>query len=242
VSKPDEVREIFERLSAPIDAGDIRERVGKGGRMLRYIRAETAMHRLDVAVGPGNWECQVDMAADHVRCRLTIHLPDGRAISRDGIGGYPEPGGGHELSPEDKPKGGATEAFKRACVLFGIARDIADDAPVNAAGGTTRTNWGSPPSQGRPDRTSGGNGQSSGGGNVPRSGKALFAFLKEQEQKGAKDLLKWVNGYLKLQDIGSRIVDLDAEQVAQVHAVALRKIQAMQPAGREPGEDDGPDY
>lgn len=66
---------------------------------------------------------------------------------------------------------------------------------------------------------------------APRSGKALFAWTKEQEQRYEIGLLKYLNGWAKLQEFPGRMVDWDAAQVSQAHAEATRKILSIQHAG-----------
>ena len=60
-----------------------------------------------------------------MRCALTIILPDGRAVTREAIGGYPD-----MPAEEDRVKGGDSDAFKRACVLFGIGEYLYGDEPT----------------------------------------------------------------------------------------------------------------
>ena len=91
-------------------------------------------------------------------------------------------------------------------------------------------------SRGNGNGNGNGNGQSGGGNpspDVPRSGRALFAWVKEQEQRHEVSLLKYLNGFIRLQDFPSRMIDLDADQVAQVHAEAIRKLRAMLPDREE---------
>ena len=66
-------------------------------------------------------------------------------------------------------------------------------------------------------------------GNPPRSGKALFAWTKEQEQRYEVGLLKYLNGWAKLQEFPSRMVDWDAEQVSLAYGEACRKLQSIPP-------------
>jgi hypothetical protein len=82
------VDDIFEKLAAPFTPEEIRERPGPRGRPIHYIKARTARCRLDAAVGPANWECRVEPSDNWVKCTLTLHLPDGRAVSREALSGY----------------------------------------------------------------------------------------------------------------------------------------------------------
>ena len=55
-------------------------------------------------------------------------MPDGRAVTREAIGGYPD-----MPAEEDRVKGGDSDAFKRACVLFGIGEYLYGDEPAEPA-------------------------------------------------------------------------------------------------------------
>lgn len=76
-----------------------------------------------------------------------------------------------------------------------------------------------------------GNGQDRPQGNVsraaPRSGKALFAWSKDMEQKYEVGLIKYINGWAKLQDFPGRMVEWDGDQVALAHKEAVRKLQTL---------------
>ena len=142
-------------------------------------------------LGPSNWACTIAPAEHWVKCALTIHLPDGRTITREALGGYPA-----MPDEEDRVKGGDSDAFKRACVLFGIGEYLYGDEPAEPAEPR-------PPSH-RPVRsaepptpTSNGNGRGEPR-NVPRdrisfsNGRSFYGWLKD-------------NGYLLMaEEIGNR--------------------------------------
>lgn len=96
--------------------------------------------------------------------------------------------------------------------------------PVASARASDRGQWG--PSQPQKSQQPQGNGQPRQHDGPPRSGKALFAWTKEQEQKYEVSLLKYLNSFMKLQDMPHRMVDLSPEDVAICHAEAERKLQA----------------
>jgi hypothetical protein len=62
-------------------------------------------------------------------------------------------------------------------------------------------------------------------GHALRSGRALFAWTKEQEQKHEVGLLKYLNGWANLQDFPGRMVDWDADQVQLAYAECVRKLK-----------------
>ena len=79
-------------------------------------------------------------------------------------------------------------------------------------------------------RSGGGGGSQNGtrrGGGPPRSGKALFAWCKDREQEYEVNLVKYINGWAKLQDFPGRMVDWDTEQVALAFAEASRKLDSL---------------
>lgn len=121
------VHVVFERLAEPFDASEIKERPGRHGEVFRYIDARTARRRLNAVLGHDGWECRVQPFPGGVQCAITIRLSDGRTITREGIGGTPDSPG---LSAEDAVKSGDSDAFKRACVLFGIGEYLYDFDPV----------------------------------------------------------------------------------------------------------------
>jgi hypothetical protein len=182
--------DLFDRLAAPFDPAEVRSRRGPRGD-LRYITARTARRRLNDVLGPSNWACTIAPAEHWVKCALTIHLPDGRSITREALGGYPA-----MPDEEDRVKGGDSDAFKRACVLFGIGEYLYGDEPAEPAEPR-------PPSH-RPVRsaepptpTSNGNGRGEPR-NVPRDrisfpdARAFYGWLKD-------------NGHLALaEEIGNR--------------------------------------
>ena len=50
---------------------------------------------------------------------------------------------------------------------------------------------------------------------------------KEQEQRHEVGLLKYLNGWAKLQEFPGRMVDWDADQVSQAYSEAVRKLQSI---------------
>jgi len=174
--------DLWERLAAPFAAEEVRTRRGPRGD-LRYITARTARRRLNEVVGPANWSCRIEPADRWVKCALTIALPDDRTITREALGGYPE-----MPTDEDKVKGGDSDAFKRACVLFGIGEYLYGDDPAEP----------SPPTP-----TSNGNGRGEPR-NVPRDrisfpdARAFFGFCKDGGHLGLADEIGKRESYPRL--------------------------------------------
>lgn len=199
--------EIFEALAAPFDDSELRTRdLKKDNRVIRtltYITARTARRRLNEVVGVDGWENKIQVTPDGVLCALTIHLPDGRSLTRSALGGYR-----NTAEAQDRSKSADSDAFKRACVLFRIGEYLYGEegdehpSPGPARVGDRR------PEQRRPDvRQQNGqarNGDSRRGtstwanayrerepagdngprdGSQPRDGKALYAWVRDREER-----------------------------------------------------------
>jgi hypothetical protein len=164
-----------------------------------------------------------------VLCKLTVRMPDGSTLTKADAGGYagmPDQG--------DDDKSGFSDAFKRAAVKIGVGRYLYRDGvptfvkerePVLAQAPAVEPAQVAEPSPAPAShaRSSTGNGQ----GSAPRSGRALFAWTKEQEQRHEVGLLKYLNGWAKLQEFPGRMVDWDADQVNQAYSEAVRKLQSI---------------
>lgn len=86
--------------------------------VVAYIDARDAMNLLDSAVGPENWQDHYQQIKHSVYCRLGIKFSDkGDWIWKSDVG-VPS-----KIEPE---KGEASDAFKRACVKFGLGRFLYD--------------------------------------------------------------------------------------------------------------------
>jgi len=186
---------LFDRLAAPFGPEEVRTRRGPRGD-LRYITARTARRRLNDVLGPANWSCRIEPADRWVRCALTIILPDGRALTREALGGYPA-----MPDEEDRVKGGDSDAFKRACVLFGIGEYLYGDEPAEPMP--------PPPTSNRPVRaaepapptpTSNGNGRGEPR-NVPRDrisfpdARAFYGWVKDNGHLGLAEEIRERKGF-----------------------------------------------
>jgi hypothetical protein len=220
--------DLFAALAAPFEAHEVKVR-NQNGRQLHYITARTAMNRLDSVLGPENWWDEYVPSENSVLCRLTVRLPDGQMLTKSDAGGY----AGMADSGDDD-KSGFSDAFKRTAVKFGIARYLYRDGvptfvrervPAIEPAPDVSAPAPAEPTPAPAPRT-GGNGHFAN--SVPKSGKALFAWTKEQEQRYEVGLLKYLNSWAKLQDFPSRMVDWDAEQVSLAYGEACRKLQSIQ--------------
>ena len=125
------IEEIQAILTRPFAVSEIRWRVGQAfvrrdhnpeqgerarGRVLVYANWVPYADRLDEAVGINGWQTLCGMSADgksfSVKLKLLI---DGVWISKSDVAGETDVEGS---------KGGATDAFKRACAKFGLGRGL----------------------------------------------------------------------------------------------------------------------
>ena len=224
-------RDLYAALAAPFETEEVKLRT-QAGRQLHYVTARTVMNRLDEVVGPENWWDDFVPLEHSVICRLTIRLPDGQVLTKADAGGY-----AGMADPGDDDKSGFADAFKRAAVKFGVGRYLYRDGIPRFARETFKGRVeadsapsveptaasGSPASQANPAPRGGEDGL-----NAPRSGRALFAWTKDQDEKHDYGLLKHLNGWGKRQEFPGRMVDWEGDQVARAFAEACRKIRAIQ--------------
>ncbi len=237
-------RDLFAALAAPFDSDEVKLR-SQAGRQLHYVTARTVMNRLDEVLGPENWWDDFVPLEHSVICRLTIRMPDGSTLTKSDAGGY-----AGMADPGDDDKSGFADAFKRAAVKFGVGRYLYRDGIPRFAREVLRgcaeveslaTNAETPAEPVHQNPPSGsaapaaptvnpssrnGNGEDSP--NVPRTGRALFAWTKDQDEKYEYGLLKHLNAWARRQDFPGRMVDWEGEQVTRAHAEACRKIRTIQ--------------
>ena len=237
--------DLFAALAAPFDPNEVKVRT-QAGRSLHYITARTAMNRLDNVLGPENWWDDYIPGDKSVLCRLTIRLPDGAELTTCDAGGY----AGMQDAGDDE-KSGFSDAFKRAVVKFGVGRYLYRDGVPSFFEGEVPE-----PAMAAvaPAPSRAHNGHSNGNGNgyhppaqqqngrsveprIPTSGKGLFAWTKDMEQKYEVGLLKHLNEWAKLQNFPGRMVDWDSQMVHLAHDEACRKLASLTNSRqREPGD------
>jgi hypothetical protein len=124
-----EYEEIFARLAHPF--ADAKQRPGRGNKTFDYIDQYQVMNRLDDVVGPANWSYEHIESNTGVCCRITITLPDGRTVIRDGASGYDlrKPGDREDRSPSMVVKTAYAESMKKAAEAFGIGRYLKGRMP-----------------------------------------------------------------------------------------------------------------
>jgi hypothetical protein len=102
----------------PFPKKAVKTRRGPGGKSLSYITARALMERLDREIGPANWQTRFHEVAGKCCCELGIKIDGEWVWKSDGAG---------ETSIEGE-KGGFSDAFKRAGVHWGYARELYPDA------------------------------------------------------------------------------------------------------------------
>jgi hypothetical protein len=118
--------EILAALAAPFDPAQVSWRVGSmskdksKAKALAYIDARDVMRRLDEVMG-ADWQCEyVPMPNGTTCCKISLRI-DGEWRSRSNGAGATDIEG---------EKGGFSDAFKRAAVLWGVGQYLYDvDSP-----------------------------------------------------------------------------------------------------------------
>jgi hypothetical protein len=94
---------------------------------LAYVTARYVQDSLDEIVGPHNWASMFDsLPSGAVRCGISIRMQTGDWITKWDVG-VPS-----SIEPD---KGAHSDAFKRAGVQWGIARDLYDERDDREIGG-----------------------------------------------------------------------------------------------------------
>lgn len=140
--------EALAKLQAPTPVGEVKSR-DQGGTRLSYVDARFCEDRLDESVGPGNWQVKCDWSPSiHVDA---VFKRNGEVLIPESDNPYPVVSVGvynpvlkdwvwksdiGDYSDIASVKGGYSDSFKRACVQWGIARDLYDakSAARQAAG------------------------------------------------------------------------------------------------------------
>lgn len=103
-----------------LNADEIECRVGavtdKGCSLLLYKNARVDMALLDEVVGPLNWMRSHELINGNLFCTVSVRDKEtGRWVNKQDVG---------VESYTEKEKGQASDAFKRACVNWGIGREL----------------------------------------------------------------------------------------------------------------------
>jgi Rad52/22 family double-strand break repair protein len=225
--------ELFAALAAPFEPEEIKVR-SQAGRSLPYITSRTIMNRLDDVLGPSNWWDDYQPLEHSVICRLTVRLPDGTVLTKSDAGGY-----AGMADPGDDDKSGFADAFKRAAVKFGVGRYLYRDgvpkfarqsrpAHHEPAPSPSVSSPVAPPAIKEPRASETSPQPAADSPSPPRSGRALFAWTKKQDESNHYGLMQYLNSWARRQKFPARMVDWDADQTAQGYSEACRKVQTIQ--------------
>lgn len=103
------------KLAQATPRSRVKTKPGKGGgKSLDYVDARFCMDRLDESVGPMNWKNEYKEVCGQLICGVSIFDGDGWVTKWD-VG---------TESNFEAEKGHFSDAFKRACVHWGIGRDL----------------------------------------------------------------------------------------------------------------------
>jgi len=112
---------ILNDLQKPTPLSEVKYRVGSiydknngKAKVLSYVDARYVQDTLDNIIGAENWESRFYEAKGALFCEITIDI-EGKKISKSDCGTE------SDIAPA---KGEASDAFKRAAVMFGIGRDL----------------------------------------------------------------------------------------------------------------------
>jgi hypothetical protein len=233
--------DLFAALAAPFDPDEVKIR-SQGSRQLHYVTARTVMNRLDDVLGPENWWDSYRPLEHSVICELTIRLPDGTVLTKSDAGGY-----AGMADEGDDDKSGFADALKRAAVKFGVGRYLYRDGVPRFARESLQTRGGLESQAAEAPKAPGASAPPAGaapltapapslapsprttddGLNPPRSGRALFAWIKDQDEKYEYGLLKHINAWAKRQEYPARMIDWENDQVARAFSEACRKVRAI---------------
>lgn len=106
-----------------LTAGEIECRVGQCGKgarggwcsLLLYKDARCDMKLMDETFGAMNWQKSYTTINGNLYCTVSVRDENGEWISRQDVG---------TESNTEKEKGAASDAYKRACVNWGIGREL----------------------------------------------------------------------------------------------------------------------
>lgn len=228
--------DLFAALAAPFSPDEVRVR-SQAGREFEYVTARTVMNRLDEVLGPANWWDEYTPMENAIICRLTIRLPDGETLTKSDAGGFTT-----TTDSSDYEKTGFSDAFKRAAVKFGVARYLYGDGippslreALAAEAHSERVVEQPSREEMEPEPARAASRRPSRSVAGPRTGKALFAWIKERDEKLGADLLRSVTDWGKDHDFPPRMVQWTSDQVEAGHTEALRMLTSLnlEPAGSD---------
>jgi len=210
---------------------NVREREGRGGRMLSYVAGHDVVHRLNEAFD-GDWSFQVK----HQQVLNDQVVVLGRLTAADSV---KEQFGGSDImyfkgtqnavSISDDFKAATTDALKKCASLMGVALHLYDDREDAPAQSTSRQSH-------RPTARSGGTTPSSPGGAA--GGSFVFPWGKHKGTpltEVPESYLLWIDNADDFKD--KTIQGLVRQELQRRAEIA---VPADDPRPRPPDDDDIP--
>ncbi len=231
-------RELFAALSAPIESGEISPR-SVAGSSAPDVSPQLIMDRFDAVLGPENWSDEYVVAHEAVICRLTVRLPDGAVVTKCGATSRPASGGRN-----DNDQSSFMRTWRFAAAKFGVGRSLANDGfpglertgqAASTKGEAERPDRGQVPAPAPSAATSTPASRAlsaAADSDAPRTGRALFAWTRQQDKTHQFGLLDYLSEWAKERRYPSRMVDWDGSQVAEAYAEACVKLRGVR---RVPG-------
>ena len=221
--------DLFAALARPFQGAEAKART-QAGRQFHYSTARTAMNRLDEVLGPEHWWDEYVPQEHSVLCRLTIRLPSGETLTKADAGGYAG------MSDEgDDDKSGYSDAFKRAAVKFGVARYLyRDGVPDFASGECEAPKASEPHSEGKPEPRPAPPANPPAAGyrlpsfQMPRAGKAVYAWAKSMEQHFKVDVVRELREFGKSRGYGENLVEWTDGQAEHACGMAVLFLAALE--------------
>lgn len=165
-------------------------------KILDYVDARFCMDRLDEAVGALNWKQEFQSINGSLFCGVSI-LYEGQWITKWDCG---------TESNFEKEKGLASDSFKRACVSWGIARDLYDASRKKAHSNVPKTEASNPPTPNSHSQT-GSNSNSEWGETILEFGKHKGLKIKDLPTGYVQYMVKQFNDKPVLQEIAKKELD-----------------------------------
>jgi hypothetical protein len=96
--------------------------------MVGYIDSRQVTERLNTVLGVDGWSNVLEPAEGGIICNITVTMPDGSTMHKSDFGAI------SHLDKNIESKGTASDAIKRAAVLFGIGAYLYKLTPVKLQG------------------------------------------------------------------------------------------------------------
>lgn len=219
-----EFADLFIALARPFDPTEVKT-YSKGGKTFHYITGRVVQNRLDSVCGPEHWKDEFFETRDGLKCRISLRL-DGEWIGKE------DGGAAAGMSEhDDDEKSAYSSAFKRAAVKWGVGRYLYRDgvpdydysprpssepAGLEPVGTSEALHSAEPGANGKADEQA--------SDPPPKSGRHLFAKLKDLEQHHSVSLIKGVSSEGRKAGFPDRMTEWTPEQVAEAWPHVLAAI------------------